>query len=395
MSGDRDMLIYLVAGEPSGDVLGAGLIRGLRGVYGDRVEFTGVGGDRMAAAGMESLFPMAELSVMGLAEVLPRLPGLLRRIGETAADVARRRPAALVTIDSPDFSFRVAKKVKRMAPDVSLIHLVAPTVWAWRPGRAKAVAAYLDHLLCLLPFEPPFFAAEGLPATFIGHPLAAEAVAGNGPRFRAGHDILAEDQVLAVLPGSRMGELQRLLPIFGATVDRLHAAGWRGRVVIPTLENIRDQVHQGSRRWPTPPVIVTGDGDKADAFAAADAALAASGTVVLELARAKLPSIVAYKVNAVSAALGRRLIKVRHVGLINILLDREVMPEFLQEACRPDDLAAALGDLLGDPAARMAQKDACRKAIAMLRGPDGAPTETAARTIAHAVGGRGGPGEAD
>lgn len=379
-------LIFLVAGEPSGDALGASLMAGLRRIA-PNVRFAGVGGERMAAQGLESLFPMAELAVMGLAEVLPRLPNLIRRIRQTAAEVERLRPAALVTIDAPDFCFRVAKRLK--GKGIPLIHYVAPTVWAWRPGRARKIAGFLDHLLALLPFEPPYFEREGLACTFVGHPVVeGGADRGDGARFRAAHGIPETVPLLCLLPGSRMGEVTRLLPVFGEAVDRLATVHSDLRVVLPTVPNVAAAVRAGVAGWKAPPLVVEGQEAKFDAFAACGAALAASGTVALELAMAGLPAVIAYRVNALTAWVARRLIRVRHVNLVNLLLDRPVVPELLQEECRPDRLAANLLVLFDDPVARRHQIEAAREAMGMLGLGGPSPGDRAAAVVFSVISAR-------
>jgi lipid-A-disaccharide synthase len=376
-------LIFLVAGEPSGDALGASLMAGLRKLRPD-VRFAGIGGERMAAEGLESLFPMAELAVMGLAEVLPRLPNLIRRIRQTAAAVAGMRPAALVTIDAPDFCFRVARKLKGRG--IPLIHYVAPTVWAWRPGRAAKIARFLDHLLVLLPFEPPYFQREGLPCTFVGHPVVESgADRGDGARFRAAHGIPAEAPLLCVLPGSRMGEVTRLLPVFREAVVLLAGRHPDLRVVVPTVANVAATVRDAVAGWPVPVVAVEGQGARYDAFAASNAALAASGTVALELALAGTPTVIAYRVNALTAWLARRLIRVPYVNLVNILLDTAAVPELLQEDCRPDRLAASLLVLLDDPVARRHQREDAARALRMLGHGGPSPGDRAAEAVLEIV----------
>ena len=387
MSSPDTPTVYLIAGEASGDALGAGLMRALKVRTGGKLQFCGIGGPRMTSEGLKSLFPMEDLAVMGLAEVLPRLPTLLRRIGEAQTDIEQKRPDVLVTIDSPDFCFRVARKVKAADPGLPIVHYVAPTVWAWRAGRDKKVARFLNHILCLYPFEPPYFEAEGLSATFIGHPIAGKLQApssleASAADFRARHGIPDEAQVLAVLPGSRSGELDRHLPVFGRTLEKLADGGWRGQVVLPTLERHLDRLRQETADWASRPIIVPGEDEKWLAFAAADAALAASGTVTLELAAAGVPSIVAYRVSALTAAIGRRMIKVDHVGLVNVLLKEEVMPEFLQDDCTPEQLAPALADLLESADKRGTQKEKLRLAMEMLRAPDGDSDAAAAAVIA-------------
>ncbi len=358
-------LIYLIAGEPSGDALGARLMAGLKELSGGQVRFAGVGGPLMEAQGLASLFPMNELTVMGLAEVLPRIPNLLSRIRQTAADAARRAPAAVVTIDAPDFSFRVAKQLRLTG--IPLIHYVAPTVWAWRPGRARKIATFLDHLLALLPFEPPYFEAVGLPCDFVGHPVVeSDLDKGDGEAFRARHGLARGAPVLCVLPGSRGSETDRLLPVFAETLSRL-APGHPGlSAVVPTVETVADHVEAAVQDWPVPVRVIRDRAEKAGAFAASDAALAASGTVSLELAMAGVPTVIAYKVNPLSAWIGKRLIRVRFVNLVNIVLDREATPERLQEACVPETLAADVAGLLDDENARLAQREAAAEALAAM-----------------------------
>lgn len=373
-------LIFVVAGEPSGDALGARLMAALKVETGGAVRFAGVGGEGMAAEGLESLFPMADLTVMGVAEVLPRLPLILRRLAQTATEAKRLRPDAVITIDSPDFSFRLAKRLRGQG--IPLVHYVAPSVWAWRPGRAKAIARRLDHLLALLPFEPPYFEREGLACTFVGHPVVeGGADGGDGAAFRARHGIAAEAPLLCVLPGSRRSETSRLLPVFAETLARLGERHAGLRAVVPVIGAVADEVARAAAAWPVPAVVVRGRSEKFDAFAAADAALAASGTVALELAMAGTPAVIAYRLSGLSAWLARRLVKVRHVSLVNLVLDRPVMPELLQDDCRPDRLATALGTLLADAAARRAQVEAGYEALARLGRGGPSPGTRAARAV--------------
>ena len=336
-TGPAHPLIFIVAGEPSGDALGARLMQALKKKTRNRVSFAGIGGDRMEEEGIKSLFPMAELSVMGAAEVLPRLAQLLGRIREAAEAIDRRPPSALVTIDSPDFNFRVLKRLGKK--DFPFIHFVAPSVWAWRPGRAKKVAGILDHLIALLPFEPPYFEVEGLKTTFVGHPvLESGADAGDGPGFRARHGFSGDDPIIAVLPGSRMGEVTRLGPVFAETLFLLKKKFPGLRAVVPTVAPVASTVRRLTAEWPVPALVLEGDPEKYDAFAAADIALAASGTVALELALAGTPAVITYKTNPLTALIGKVLFKARYVHIVNLVLDREAVPELLQGACRPDFL---------------------------------------------------------
>lgn len=367
-------LVFLIAGEPSGDVLGARLMASLKQAAEGEVRFVGVGGERMQAEGLDSLFPMEELSVMGIAEILPRLRSLTARIGQTARTALDLSPDIVVTIDAPGFNFRVGRKLR--GRNFPLVHYVAPTVWAWRPGRAEKIARFLDHLLVLLPFEPPYFEEVGLPTSFVGHPVTESgADSGDGGRFRAAHGIPPDAPLLCVLPGSRRSETSRLLDTFGATVDLLAPRFPNLRIVVPTVSGVAGEVSRAVAGWAAPTVVVRGDGEKYDAFAAADAGLAASGTVSLELAMAGLPSVIGYRMQPATAWIAKRLIRVKYANLVNILLDRPAVPEFLQENCRPELLAEAVGTLLSDPAAADRQRRDARMAVAMLR-PEGQPTPT-------------------
>ncbi|HLI14043.1 MAG TPA: lipid-A-disaccharide synthase [Alphaproteobacteria bacterium] len=387
----RELLIFIMAGEPSGDALGARLMAALKRETNGAVRFAGIGGERMASEGLRSLFPMEELSIMGLAEVLPRAPRVLQRVRETVAQIKRIRPAAVVSIDATGFCFRVEKRVKGLG--IPLIHYVAPMVWAWRPWKAKLVAKFLDHLMTLLPFEPPYFEKEGLPATFVGHPVLEEgADKGDGAAFRRRHGIPPDVPLLAVLPGSRHAEVSRLLPVFAETLERLKAEFPSLRAVVATVGTVAGRVTAAARHWPVPAVVVGGVAEKYDAFAAADAAIAASGTVSLELSLARCPMIIAYKVSPLTAWLLRHLfdIHVRFATIVNILLDRGLIPELLQDDCRPDKLAEAVAVFLRDPAAGRAQADAAAAALRRLGLEGQAPSTRAARTVLEVIAARGG-----
>ncbi len=372
--------LFLIAGEHSGDALGSRLMAALKTQSAGRIGFAGVGGPRMKAEGLDSLFPMSDLSVMGLAEVLPRVPKLLRRLRQTVADIKARRPSAVVSIDAPDFCFPVAKRLKGQG--IPLIHYVAPQVWAWRPGKAKVAAELFDRLIVLLPFEAPYFEAVGLSSAFVGHPVVETgAESGDGQAFRRRHGIPAEAPLICVLPGSRGNETARLLPIFGETLALLRKNLPDLRAVVPTVEGVAEQVAAAAAGWTPTPLITHGQADKLDAFAAADAALAASGSVTLELAVAKTPTVIAYKVNPLTALLARRLIRVRYINLVNLILDRQALPEFLQENCRPEKLAAALAGIFADDAARRAQRDAFEEVLQRLGLGGPPPSEKAAEIV--------------
>jgi lipid-A-disaccharide synthase len=382
---DAGPLIFLLAGEHSGDALGARLMDALLRRTGGRIRFAGVGGPMMEARGLQSLFPMSEIAVIGVAEIVPRLPALLRRIRQTAAAANRMRPDAVVSIDTPDFSFRVQRRLGAL--DTCRIHYVAPQVWAWKPWRAKALAAVLDRLLVMLPFEPPLFERYGLSTTFVGHPvIESGADRGDGPRFRARHGIPAGSRVLCLLPGSRMGEVRRMLPAFAGAAGRL-AERFPGLVtVLPTMPGVARYVVEQVAGWRTPPLVLDNDGEKYDAMASADAALAASGTVALELALAGTPSVIGYRMSPLTWRIVRAMVKVEYANIVNILLGREAVPERLQDGCTPEALASAAARLIEDPAAAAAQRDACAEAIAMLRDPEALPSDRAAEAVLACLG---------
>lgn len=344
------MLIYLVAAEPSGDNLGAKLMAALR-KRDPAVEFAGIGGERMAAEGFRTLFPIGDLSVMGFVEVIPKLPTVLDRLKRVAAAIRESRPDAVVLIDSPSFGLRVADRVRDTG--IPIVQYVAPQLWAWRPGRAKKLAKRVDRILALFPFEPEFFAKLGLEAIHVGHP-ALEAGGGDGRAFRAAHGVSPDTKLVAVLPGSRRGLFARMAPIF-ADALRLSAKDRpKPEFVVPYVANTDALSADFASKLPGRAIRVSSAEDKRAALAACDAALSISGTSVLELAIARLPVAVGHRVNALSAFLARRLIKVGHVTLPNLIAGRELVAERLQEACTPEALAADLARLLDDAAARAA-----------------------------------------
>lgn len=364
-------LIFLIAGEPSGDQLGARLMAALKQETGGRVRFAGVGGELMTAEGLASRFPIRELAVMGFFEVLPHLFGIVRRLRETVAAVKALRPDAVVTIDSPSFTLRVARRLKGQG--IPLIHYVAPQVWAWKPWRARQIAGTLDRLLVLLPFEPPYFTRHGLAAPFVGHP----AVEG----FDAAPQEVEGPPRLAVLPGSRRGEVAKLLPVF-AEVVRVLAARHEGlSVVIPTVETVEDMVRAQVVGWPVPVTVVRSAEARAQAFRQATAALAASGTVALELAVAGVPTVVAYRFAGLVGHLPPSLLNVPFVSLVNLIAGRAVQPEFLQRRCRSATILPAVERLLADPAARAAQREGYRGVVEALTPPEGRPSRAAARRV--------------
>jgi lipid-A-disaccharide synthase len=369
--------LYLIAGEPSGDRLGAALMAGLKALS-PGVEFHGIGGPLMQAEGMVSLFPMEELSIMGLVEILPKYRALKRRIAEAAADALACQPAALITIDSPDFCLRVAALVKQSRPDLRTIHYVAPSVWAWRPGRAAKMARHIDHVLALLPFEPPYMQAAGMTCDFVGHPVVSEPLA--SPEECA--VMAGEGPLLLALPGSRKGEVSRLCPVFGATIARLKARHPTLRVVLPTVRGVEPLVRELTRDWAVAPQIITDAALKRAAFAMADVALAASGTVSLELAANDCPMVIAYDMNRLTLWLMRSAARVDTVTLVNLVSETRVVPEFIGARCQPDLIAPALEALLADPSG---QTEAMKMTMQRLGQGGDAPGLRAARSVLAAL----------
>lgn len=340
--------LFLIAGEPSGDRLGAALMAGLKTLA--PVEFAGVGGPLMQAEGMESLFPMEELSVMGIAEVLPKYFPLKRRIRQAAEAVLASGAEALITIDSPDFCLRVAALVKVARPDFRTIHYVAPSVWAWRPGRAAKMARVIDHVLALLPFEPPYMTAAGMTCDFVGHPVVAEPLASAEEKAA----FAGQGPLLLALPGSRKGEVTRLAPVFGEVVARLKTRHPDLRVALPTVRGVAGLVRELTAGWAVAPEIIEDPAGKRGAFAAADVALAASGTVSLELAANGCPMVVAYDMHPLTLWLMRRAARIDTVTLVNLVSETRVVPEFIGPDCRADRIAPALEAVLADPTVQKA-----------------------------------------
>jgi lipid-A-disaccharide synthase len=369
-------LIYLIAGEQSGDVLGARLMHALRARQ-PNITFAGVGGEAMSEQGLSSLFPIRSLALMGLLEVVPKIFLLKNLLRQTVADVKGRRPDVLVTIDSPGFTLRVLKALQPTS--LKRAHYVAPQVWAWRENRVKHYPGLWDMLLCLLPFEPAFFAKHNLPARFVGHSvLESGADTGNAARFRARHAIAGDAKILTVMPGSRQTEVFRLLPILEATIRLLPE---RVLPVVPLAGPVEAMVRERTSSWPIRPILVADITEKHDAFAASAAALTKSGTSTLELALAKVPMLVTYRVNPLTHQVAKRLIKIKYASIVNLLLDRPVVPELLQYESRPDRLAAELHRLLTDADAVAAQRLGCAEAMAMLRPLGGTPSECAAEAV--------------
>ena len=386
----RDLRIFIVAGEPSGDAIGGRLMAALKVQYPGTITFDGIGGPQMAAQGLESRFAYTELAVMGLVEVLPRARALIGRMRQLARLVDETRPDALVTIDAPAFAFGLVRRLRQRT--VPRIHYVAPTVWAWRPRRVFKFKRHFDHLLALFPFEPPYFTDVGLPCTFVGHPLAEETAPGmDQAACRAalgiGNRGSGDRPVVGVLPGSRSGEIERLLMPFGETLQRVAAAVGPITAVVVTLPHLADRVRAAAAAWSGPTIEVAVEDDRRFvAMAACDVALAASGTVTLELARLGVPVVLAYRVAPITAWLLRRLVRVRHVSLVNLLTEQAVVPEFLQQDCQPAPMAVALQGLLPGGTERQRVLDGQQAAVARLAPPDGTPSAAAAAAVLAEIG---------
>ena len=373
--------IFLIATEESGDRLGSALMKVLRQRLGDGVQFEGVGGRSMAREGLETLFPIEELSIVGLAAVVQQLPKILRLIRETADAVTEAAPDALVIIDSPDFTHRVARRVRVKNPAIPVVDYVSPSVWAWRPGRARAMLGYVDHVLGLLPFEPEEYRKlGGPPCSYVGHPLI-EQLPSLRPNAEEQKRRDGEPPVLLVLPGSRRSEIRHHLDVFGAALGRLQGQGVAFELMLPTMSHLETTIRAGVASWPVKPQIVVGETEKRAAFRIARAALAKSGTVTLELALSGIPMVTAYRVGAMEAFILRRAIQVSSVILANLVIGKDVIPEFLQEDCTPEKLAGALSEVLTDTPARRQQLEAFAQLDTIMSTGDKSPSVLAADIV--------------
>lgn len=374
--------IMLVAGETSGDALGAGLMDALVAQSAAPLRFSGVGGPEMERRGLSSIFPMSDIAVMGPREIIPRLPLIFRRIWQTVRHAVESKPDLVVVIDSPEFTHMVAKRIARKAPGLPIVDYVLPSVWAWRQGRARAMKNYIRRVLALLPFERQFLKTVGVDCVYVGHPAIERLPeAGSGARFRERHGIGPDAPLLLVLPGSRLNEVKHLVRIFGDVVGKLAKEIPELRVVIPAVPHVRPLIEREVESWDAPVEIVSGEEEKKGAFDAATAALAASGTVSLELALARVPMVIAYRAEAVVGWFALSVLKIPSVVLVNLILDRPSVREYLQSRCTPDELLEGLRPLMSDTAER-------RRAIADLdevrarMGVDGeSPNNRAARAV--------------
>jgi lipid-A-disaccharide synthase len=380
--------ICLIATEESGDRLGAGLMKVLRQRFGDAVQFEGVGGRAMAREGLTSLFPIEELSIVGFSAVVFQLPKILQLIRRTADAVMESSPEILVIIDSPDFTHRVARRVRSRDPSIPIIDYVSPSVWAWRPGRARTMRRYVDHVLALLPFEPAAYERLRGPAcSYVGHPLT-EQLTSLRPNAEEEARRDGKPPVLLVLPGSRRSEVRHHMGVFGEALGRLQAAGLACEVILPTMPHLVDAVRAGVKSWPVEPRIAIGETEKRAAFRIARAALAKSGTVTLELALSGVPMVAAYRAGALEAWIAMRVIDVHSVILANLVVGENVVPEYLQNDCTAEKLSDALRDVLVDSPLRRRQLEAFARIDEIMSAGQASPSVRAADIVLAAMRGK-------
>jgi lipid-A-disaccharide synthase len=375
----------LVAGEPSGDQLGAQLMDGLKAVsaeIGRDIRVVGVGGEAMTRAGLDSIYPLDATSVMGLREVVPRIPEIFRRVDKAIQFALSMRPDLVVLIDSPDFTHRIARGLKRADPTLRTANYPPPQVWASRSYRARKMARYMDAVLTILPFEAKYFERYGIETHFVGFPiLERKAHMTGGQAFRERHGIDTNAKLLAVLPGSRRNEIRFILPPFKGAVQELAEKNLNIVTVIPTMTHVAEVVRKTAENWPTPLHIIEGNEEKFFSFDAADAALAASGTVTSELALARTPMVVGYRVGWLTYTLARPLMNVEFITLINLVLGREAIPELTQFECTARKLASAIQPYLTDPEKRASQISAMEEALVALGANMELPSMRAARVV--------------
>lgn len=379
---NNKLKIYLIAGEPSGDALGARLMRAMRKKTGGNVEFYGIGGDTMEREGLRSLFDISELAIMGLCEVIPSIPKVLKRIRQTVEDIVKIHPDIVISIDSWSFGSRVQKKLRALKTGIPQVHYVAPQVWAWKKKRARTMYKYVDHLLTLLPQEPKYFTPYGLDTTFVGHPVIESPVA-NGDKeiFRQRYQLADDKKIICLLPGSRHNEVARLLPIFLQAAQILYREHPELTFVIPTVKTVAGRIKDMLQNCPLPVLVVESEADRHNAMSAATAAIAASGTVALELAIADVPHIIGYKVAPLTAALVKHFLHIQFVNLSNILLGREIIPELLQERCTADNIVSYINRFLAEDELYRHQKEGLKKVREVLGLGEQTPSENACDVI--------------
>ena len=375
--------IYLIAGEPSGDLLGSRLMKAMKAKYGNEVLFYGVGGETMEAEGLKSLFDISDLAVMGLAEVIPSIPKILGLIKQTVKNIEEIKPDVVITIDSWSFSSRIHKALRKKKLGIPQVHYVAPQVWAWKKKRARTMYKYIDLLLTLFPYEPKYFTPYNLQTEFVGHPvIESPVVHANAEEFRKKYNINPKERVVTVLPGSRKTEVSKLLPTFLETIKKLKAEEKDLFFVIPTVKTVDKQVKEMVKQSGEKILVVETQNDRYGAFRASSTAIAASGTVALELAICDVPHIIAYKVSPLTALLAKKFLKIQFVNLSNILLGREIVPELLQERCVPASICSYIKPFLNKEGEWYdRQMEGFKKVREILGQGEHTPSENAAEII--------------
>ncbi|TNE36641.1 MAG: lipid-A-disaccharide synthase [Alphaproteobacteria bacterium] len=374
--------VMMVVGEPSGDALGSELMAALKVKTEGQIKMTGVGGPLMEAEGIVSLFPLSDTAVMGLREVVPAIPRILRRVREVCDYAVETKPDLVILIDSPDFTDRIGKRLKKMAPELTIVKYVAAQVWASRPWRAKTMGAFVDHLMALLPFEPQFFEQYGLTTTFVGHPVVERASQiKDGEAFRERHNIRSDEILLGVLPGSRSSEVRFVFPHLKEAVRKLAKTRPNLHTVIPAVHHVAERIRSQTDDWPTPLTLIEGSKEKFEAFDAMDFALATSGTVTTELALAGVPTVVAYNVGKLTGLIARFFINIDDITLISIVQGKRIFPEFILGDCTGENLAEAMGKLMDDPDAQERQKKEMAEALVKMGLGQESPSVRAADTV--------------
>lgn len=375
------MKYYLISGEPSGDALGARLMQALRR-QDLAAQFYGIGGDSMQSEGLESQFNISELAVMGLAEVVPSIPKILRRIKETVKNIQEVRPDVIITIDSWSFSARIHKKIRALKLGIPQVHYVAPQVWAWKKKRARTMYKYIDLLLTLFPNEPRYFTPYHLDTVFVGHPVIESAIVNGAQdkgKFKQKYGI--KGRLMLVLPGSRHNEVERLLPDFLEVVRKMQDKYEDMTYVIPTVSTVSEHVKRLVIESGLPIKIIEGEQERHLAFQDADVAIAASGTVALELAIVNVPHIIAYKVPKITEWLARRFLHIQFVNLTNILLGREIVPELLQQDCYPDNILQYVEKFLSQRQPFGRQMEGFKQVRELLGLGEQTPSDNAAKAV--------------
>lgn len=387
MNTNKKLKIYLIAGEPSGDLLGSRFMRAFRQKANCPVDFYGLGGDTMEKEGLNSLFDISDLSVMGLVEIIPSIPKILGRIKETINDIIRVRPDVIITIDSWSFSSRIHKILRKKKLGIPQVHYVAPQVWAWKKKRAKTMYKYIDLLLTLFPHEPKYFTPYNLATEFVGHPVIESGVVhAKAEDFRSKYQIPADKKIISVLPGSRKTEVSKLLPVFIETIERLWVENDDFYFVIPTVKTVSETVKNEVKKTGLPILVVDTEADRYGAFRASSAAIAASGTVALELAICNVPHIIAYKVSPLTAFMVRRFLKIQFVNLSNILLGREIVPELIQERCIAGNISGHIMHFIcQDDDWYEKQMEGFAKVREILGQGESTPSENAAQIILNLI----------